>query len=323
MTSAEYQSSFAKARRQWLFLTSKAMKSIHAAYAEAGSKIADIIREGELVDGDLSFETQQAVDRAILEGSQAIGEALRNSVPAMVYEAAGLYAVIESTFLTGALGDAGMLTAEGIAKLFTKTSESSVLRSLNTVGADGRIFWGRVPNVSKYFGDDVVGMVRASISQGRDLGKIAADVNKYIRDGKTGTIHRWGDIIEPDSARLLKRVPEKVDYRALRLARSELTRGLQATAKENGRANPGTTGWYEWIRINAIDWGCVCNANAENGPYEYDNVPGYPHPNCGCIVRPVLKDGSDFRNELRAWANGESNADLDAWYQSSYLPAQF
>lgn len=323
MTQAEYIAEYAKARRQWPFLTAKAMRAIHAAYAEAGRKIADSIREGELVDGQLSFTTQQAVDRAILEGSAAIGDALRDGVPSLVYSAAGLYAAIEAGFLTDALGEAGKLTAEGIAKLFAKTSDASVLRSLNTVGADGRIFWSRVPNVSRYFGDDILAMVRAAIDQGRDLGKIAADVNKYIRDGKAGTIHRWGENITPDSKQLLKRVPEHVDYRALRLARSELGRGLQETAKENGRANPGTTGLYDWIRINSIEWGCVCPSNAANGPYEYENVPGYPHPNCSCIVRPVLKNGTDFRNALQAWANGGSDAELDAWYHTKYLPAQF
>lgn len=323
MTQSEYQSAYARLRRQWPFLTAKAMKSIKAAYAEAGRKVADAIREGELVDGALSFTTQQAVDRAILEGSAAIGEALRDGVPALVYGAAGLYAAIETEFLTDALGSAGKLTADGIAKMFSKTSESAVLRSLNTVGADGRIFWGRVPNVSKYFGDDVVNLVRASIDHGRDLGKIASDINKYVKDGKAGTIHRWGDIIEPDSAQLLKRVPEHVDYRALRLARTELGRGIEATNLANGLANPGAIDLFDWVRVNSIDWGCTCPTNQANGPYKAADYPSDRHPNCFCFPRVHLKNGTDFRNDLRAWANGEANADLDAWYQSTYLPAQF
>ena len=305
-------------------MTAKTMKAIHAAYAEAGRKIADIIRNGELIDGALSFETQRQVDQAILEGSQDIGNAMREGIPALITAGALGYAAIETAYMVDALGDAsGKITASGVEKLFASTSEASALRSLNTVGADGRIFWSRVPNVSSHFGDDILAMVRASIDQGRDLGKIAADVNKYIRDGKAGTIHRWGENITPDSKQLLKRVPEHVDYRALRLARSELGRGLQATAKENGRTNPGATGWYDWVRINTIEWDCVCPSNQANGPYEYDNVPGYPHPHCQCIVRAILKNGTDFRNSLQAWVNGGSDIDLDTWYTNRYLPAKF
>jgi len=323
MNKAEYISAYAKARRQWPFLTAKAMKAIHAAYTEAGRKIADAIRDGELADGALSFETQQAVDRAILEGSAAIGEAIREGVPKLLTTAAKGYAAIETGYLVAALGDAaGKITAEGVGKMFEKVSADSVLRSLNTVGADGRIFWGRVPNVSRYFGDDVVNMVRAAINEGRDLGKVAADVNKYIKDGKAGTIHRWG-AIEPDSAKLLKRVPEHVDYRALRLARTELGRGIEATALQNGLTNPGSTGLYDWVRVNSIDWGCTCPTNAANGPYTYDNYPTDRHPNCFCFPRPVMKNGSDFRKELQDWANGEANTGLDSWYTGTYLPAQF
>lgn len=324
MTAAEYSANYARERRQWPFITAKTMKAIHAAYAEAGRKIADIIRNGELVDGALSFDTQRQVDQAILEGSQAIGDAMREGIPALLTAGALGYAAIETAYLVDALGDAsGKITTAGVEKLFTATSEASVLRSLNTVGADGRIFWSRVPNVSSQFGDDILAMVRASIDQGRDLGKIAADVNKYIRDGKAGTIHRWGENITPDSKQLLKRVPEHVDYRALRLARSELGRGLRETALANGQSNPGGTGLFDWVRVNAIDWGCNCPANAANGPYLAENYPPYDHPNDQCYARQILKNGTDFRNSLQAWVNGGADDDLDAWYQNSYIPAQF
>lgn len=106
------------------------------------------------------------------------------------------------------------------------------------------------------------------------------------------------------------------------LVRSELGRGLQETAKANGPNNPGGSGWYDWVRINVIDWGCNCPSNAANGPYLLENFPPYDHPNCSCVCRQRMKDGNDFRRELEAWVNGEPNADLDRWYVEKYLPGQ-
>lgn len=322
MNSEQYRSAYANARKQWPQLTNSTRKKIKASYTAAAKAIADIIREGELVNGELSFETQRRVDQAILEGSQAIGDAMREHIPALLATAAAGYVAIETAFLSEAFRDlTSRITKDGIEAMFSKTATATIRSALNSpLAADGMVFWSRVPNISKQFGDDVVNLVRAAINEGRDLGKIAADINKYVKDGKAGTIHRWGEVIEPDSARLLKRVPEQVDYRALRLVRSELGRGLQETAKANGPNNPGGSGWYDWVRINVIDWGCNCPSNAANSPYLLENIPPYDHPGDMCIIRQRMKDGNDFRRELEAWARGEPNADLDRWYAEKYLP---
>jgi len=291
MTASEYVSRYGKERKQWPQLTNATRKKIKAEYIAAAKAIADIIRDGELVNGELSFDTQRKLDQAILEGSRAIGDAMREHIPALLTTAAAGYVAIETAFVADAFSDmTSLVTKDGIEKMFAKVARETVQRSLNmpfytrnkagVMVSDGLVFWSRVPNISKEFGDDVVNLVRAAINEGRDLGKIAADINKYVKDGKTGTIHRWGEVIEPDSKRLLRRVPEQVDYRALRLARSELGRGLQETAKANGPNNPGGSGWYDWVRINVIDWGCACPSNAANGPYQVDNIPQYDHPNC-------------------------------------------
>lgn len=323
MTSAEYSSLYAQLKRKYPGLTQKAMAVIRKAMAEAGRKVADILREGTLDGSGLSWETQRQIDQSLLESSQDIADSMRTSIPELLATAGGLSVAVEVAFLSEAMAKVSKVSLEGLQKLFEKTMGQAVQSSLNFVGPDGFSLWGRIPNVSSQFGDDIVNLVRAAIDQGRDLGKIAADVNKYIKDGKASTIHRWGENIKPDSARLLRRVPERVDYRALRLARSELGRGLMETAKANGQANPGATGWYDWVRLNSIDWGCECPNNQANSPYLLADFPAYSHPNCSCTCRAVLKDGAEFREDLKAWANGESSPDLESWYQSTYLPAQF
>lgn len=323
MTQAEYQSAYAKARKLWPNLTAKTMRKIKVVYREQGEIISKIIASGTINNGALDQDTQRKLDHALLVASAEVGNVLREEIPALLTTAAGMGVAIETRFLTEAWGKLGpKLTESGIKSMFSKATEQAITQTLST-GLNGQSFWANVPNVSRYFSDDVVNMVRAALDQGRDAGKIAEDVNRFIKDGKRLTIKRWGENLEPGSKELLKRIKfDRVDYRALRLARSELGRGLMETAKANGLANPGGTGWWDWVRFNVIDWGCNCPANAANGPYEYDNIPPYDHPNCQCVIRQRLKDGNAFRDELKRWANGESVPELDEWYRKSYVGNQ-
>lgn len=333
MTSAEYQSSYAKSRKLWPSLTAKTMRKIKAVYREQGRIVASIIAQGTITNGQLDQDTQRKLDHALLVASAEVGNVLREEIPALLATAAAMGVAIETRFLTEAWGKLGAKLSEaGIGKMFGKVTEQTITKTLGSPwlqklpnGSFKTIpsFWANVPNVSKNFSDDVVSMVRAALAQGRDVGKIASDVNVFVKDGKFQTIKRWGERLEPSSKELLRRVRfDKVDYRALRLARSELGRGLMETAKANGQANPGGTGLWDWVRTNIIDWGCNCPANAANGPYLLENLPGYDHPQDQCTVRQRLKDGNTFRDELKRWANGESVPELDEWYRNTYLQNQ-
>jgi hypothetical protein len=45
-------------------------------------------------------------------------------------------------------------------------------------------------------------------------------------------------------------------------------------------------------------WLCGCEELAGAGPYTKETIPPYPHPNCDCMVRPRLKDGKEFMQQL-------------------------
>lgn len=299
------------------------MKRIHSVYREQGMIVASIIRDGELSGSQLTFTTEADFQRALLEASAVIGEALRKEIPDLINSVGELSIAIETEFMVDAWNELGpKLTAEGFESMFRLATDRAIATSLYTP-FKGESFLSRVPNISKNFSDDIVSLVQAAIAQGRDLGKIASDINVFIKDGKAFTINRWGDILEPRSKELLKRIRfDKVDYRALRLARTELGRALEKTALDNGAANPGALDLYDWVRVNAIDWGCVCPGNAANGPYPRDEYPTDRHPNCFCYPRVRLKDGNLFRDQLKRWSNGESVPEIDAWYRSKYLPVQ-
>jgi hypothetical protein len=112
-----------------------------------------------------------------------------------------------------------------------------------------------------------------------------------------------------------------VDYRAMRLYRSEIHRNLQEAAVEEGEDNPACTGEYDWILMPGRGvWQCDCPELAAGGPYTRETIPDYPHPNCDCMVEPRLKDAGDLIDELRAYARGEpAGNDIELWAQEHGL----
>jgi hypothetical protein len=323
VTAAEYAAAYAANRRGWPKMTAATMKKIRDAYAKVGAEVSAILANGAMDGKALDAVTLQKLDRALLAGAAEVEKAIREFVPELVAMGADQYAAIETQLLTDLLEgiQGAKVTPEGIAAMFAKVAEGVVKASLGQVGADGLNFYARAVKASEAMRGDVLQFIRAGIAQGRDLGELALDATRYFRDGKKQTVHRWGENIEPDSKQLLRRVPERVDYRALRIARSELARGLQDEAKENGRNNPAALDLYDWLRINTLDHGCVCPSNAANSPYTYDNIPGYAHPHCQCVVRVRLRNLSDFKTELRNWIDGGKNDRLENWLVSNYRAA--
>jgi len=168
----------------------------------------------------------------------------------------------------------------------------------------------------------ILNTVRGSVSQGRDVRSAAADIMAYGRFGPQIMPGRWGKL-EPGTKPYARRLGKAgIDYRVIRLRRSEQYRMLQERAIAEGQRNPACTGEYDWIRFNAGDpFDCgICEDLAAGGPYAYDTVPAYPHPNCMCEVRPRIKGRNEFNKELRAYANGESEGSgIARWAQENNL----
>ena len=84
--------------------------------------------------------------------------------------------------------------------------------------------------------------------------------------------------------------------------------------------NPGSTGEVDWVRGDSE----TCNSDpscqelADGSPYPADDVPDYPHSNCLCFLVPRLRDSQDFRDDVKAWVNGEDVGYMDDWYDNYY-----
>ncbi|MDR0722745.1 MAG: hypothetical protein LBF75_08175, partial [Treponema sp.] len=167
--------------------------------------------------------------------------------------------------------------------------------------------------------DKILDVVWGGISQGRDVTTVAADLMAYLKGGPDIIKGRWGKLkpgekvlkgghwqyATEEAREYAKRLGSKgVDYRAMRLYRSEIHRHQQEAAVADGEENPACTGLYDWILMPGREvWLCGCEELAAGGPYTKDTIPPYPHPNCDCMVRPRLKDHEEFMKQLLDYAH--------------------
>jgi hypothetical protein len=170
--------------------------------------------------------------------------------------------------------------------------------------------------------EKILDAVHGGISQGRDIKTVAADLMKYVQGGPQVLPGRWGKLEQGTKEHARRLGKAGIDYRAMRLYRSEKYRQLQEEAVEDGESNPACTGEYDWI---VMDGKCgICGDLGERGPYTADTIPAYPHPNCFCVVEPRLKDDDEFIRQLRDYVRGEDTPgahEIEEWALGNSLIA--
>lgn len=113
-------------------------------------------------------------------------------------------------------------------------------------------------------------LIRAGIIQGLSARELAKTVKDFIR---------------PD-------VKGGVSYAAMRLARTELNNAFHERQKEVILGKPWALA--VWNLSKSHPHRDVCNDLAEGGPYEADEVPDKPHPQCLCYLSYQLAPEKDI-----------------------------
>ena len=241
-----------------------------------------------------------------MQGVNRINDALAAQVPAVVETGFQSYAKIETRYLIDSIVRAGAVEAIPpvlVRQFYVGLSERVVEDVVRRIFSNGYSFSTRVWNSAMDFNRQINQVVSTGIAMNRDVVSIARDINVYVRDGKLRLMERYGSLIRGQSD-FTRRIRLRVDYRALRLVRSELTASLQNASVQMGELNPASIHMYDWVRVNNEEWNCVCPELEENSPYRTESVPGYPHSNCMCQVRPRLMNNNVFVGDLRRWVAG-------------------
>lgn len=167
----------------------------------------------------------------------------------------------------------------------------------------------RIWNIKEGTKESLVDFLRLSVGEGRSAVETARDLEIYLKNGKQA--------ISPELA-AKKNFPKDLDYRALRLARTEMTQSYAEGTYAAGKISPSYLG-IKWLLSDAHPEYDVCDPLAGK-IYKQGNEPAIPHPNCMCVQVPVQKETvEEFGDKVAEWRNNPSSQpEIEEWYQNVY-----
>jgi hypothetical protein len=306
VTAAEYEKLYIAARGKWPKLVRSVMRELKIVYTDSADKIAAQLRAAAAAGRSaLTIDMLADLQAQLMSAAEAIAARLQAEVPRIVTEGYAQYAKIDNAMISELMG--ATVSAAGLASMTVAVNNRLIANLLNRTWQDGYTFSERVFQVGGDYQEQIKRLVASGIAQGRGTIKIAKDIQDYVAKGRGGLPVEYGN------AKFGDVVAKKVDWRALRIARSELGASMQEASIEQGLNNPAALDLFDWVRINTQIHDCECPALAAGSPYKAANVPARPHANCMCQLRPRLKDLNTVADDITRWHNGEHVEYLDEW----------
>lgn len=314
MTEAEYYRAYNLALRYPTRLTRQTLNQLKSVYEEAAQKAAEQVRNAELSGAaDLTLNSWRNIQLQLEEGARNITSSLDDLLKGNIVKSGSRLTAIDDKYIVDIIREKGLdISTIEIHNLFNAVNESLITNMLSRIYADGYTYSQRIWEVGLDYQNQIKQLITSDLAVGRDLVQTARDLEEYIKGGRKAIAQRWGDLLRGNKSWLM-RIRQDIDYRALRLVRSELYASIKSTSVLSGQINPGCTGMYNWIRQTTEDWNCDCPDYEKGSPYTAEDVPSQPHANCLCFVQPILRNREQFVDDLTAWSNGESVDYIDDW----------
>jgi hypothetical protein len=331
VTQSEYQKAYRAARVSFANLSLNSAKEIRRTYVKAADQIAERIRKEQLAGhSQVTIQSLQTIEEQLRAQAATITSVIGKNTTANIKDGVEKGAAINVKVLDDAIEQVGegLMTKEGVQKAYVGVNAAVIASVSNRIYSSGYTLSETIWRQGEQYTKAVKDIVSQGIAMGRSSVDIAKDVQAYVKKGKQGLANRYGPNLvrgsedDKKARAFMKRIGNTVDYNALRLIRSELYMGLQEAAVEQGHANPGCTDEYLWsMSIGHNLTGCDCE-DYDGKTYAYSEVPEYPHSNCGCQIVPVLRDETEFLNDLTNWVNGDNIDYMDNWYNTVYRQYQ-
>lgn len=185
---------------------------------------------------------------------------------------------------------------------------------------DGRMLSRRIWDATGRLEGNIAEIIQQGVAQKMDALTLARSLEAYVNP-KAACPVSWHKLY-PD-------IPfdRKVDYSALRLARTSISHVYWAADKAAAKKNPLCTGlkWHlsdsHYERQVAVAGEDVCDAYARHdeglgtGVYPVDLIP-FPHPQCLCYRTEVLPTLEESAEMLGKWVRGEAaSPEMDASFE--------
>ena len=337
MTNSQFLRAYWAAKRQFSRTSVDMLMQAKRVYARAANEAArQIALHLEAGHSELTVDAWRNLERQLRATQATIARDIETIIKTGVRLSASRFTALHVRRMQDMVGVMARLphtgkpiTAEGLRGIGLAVNNRVVLDMIQRIGAKGYSFSDRTWRAATNWANDVKNVVSVGIGQGLAPAKIARSLTRYTRDGKIALARNFGPNVSdkprkgmtPEQLKAWQRIPNNIDYRALRIVRSEMYMSIQNAQARAGDSNPGCTGWFNWTNIpGRLDWDCPCEEYQRNSPYRYEDIPDYPHPNCQCTIDPIMRDEDQFFDDLVKWGNGTPIDYLDEWYNEHYLP---
>lgn len=336
MTQAEFYKAQKESQESISRITRKIRREVAHIYIKAADEVAKKIETLKIKSSgkSLTADSLKALEKSLRDTGARMAAQVETSIIDTINKSIDATSKPHIKYISDALraADIEKIKFDIIEGLYTQINIDLIELTYNRIWADGYNFsdkiWGYpgtdqqpyLPGLSKYWENNVKDIVLSGLAQGRDVLDIAKDLSVYANKGKSGLMKRYGDLVS-GSGKFRKRIPKNIDWRAMRLARSELYISLQDAAKLQGKLNPAILE-YIWNLTGGVSHeNCTCPDLAVDSPYQEGSVPDFPHPNCLCYITQKIMSRDKFVEDLIEWGKGIGVPYLDSWYSNVYLAA--
>lgn len=279
-----------RANAQELAVTDReVLAMLRDAYANVNRQLADLVaKDSPLVSAGVQ-RARLEQSRSLLMAEQAkVFERLGDIVSARRARAAS-----RSQRLSAA-GDAALLALVGKGAegqyLYQAAALSTPQRAIDTALARMRL--SALPLSQRIY--------QSKLWMDGRLGKL---INETLASGLNARefAKKARDWFSPNT-------PGGVRYAAMRLARTEINNSFHAISAEKYATTPWIT-QVEWNLSGSHPKPDECNVLADASPYDSDESPARPHPQCMCYITPVSVDEDEF---VENFLKGDYDDYLDA-----------
>lgn len=300
----EYEKIVKKIRKRVSRLTLQQQRELLQLYDDVIKELAEKVSKSK--SKSLTERWVKDYLKELEKVKKELTKELNKSIKGYTTKAAKIGTEAEQQILLEVFKLAGIDPGDHFTTMFSRVQDK-VVKDIITgnLYKDKRTLSHRIWNYTNEFGQDIQYMINKGLLEKKSAIELAKDLERFVKEPARRPT-TWGKVY-PN----LKN--KRVDYNAMRLARTSINHAYQTASIQSSNMNPFVEG-IEWR--SALIHGRTCDLCRERHGkiYPKDNVP-LDHPNGLCTMIPYIpKSLDEVAAELRNWIDGSTNRKLDIWY---------
>lgn len=322
MKQSEYRRIVREAQDKRLELSKKQEREImreygktHKKYKDRLNKIAksDIFSKDFTRNDFIEYKRLKREAKILERDMDMLGRKVEDIITSILPEVCDLGLIAEDDFYNYimTIDDTGVISKKIKSNLGKRRTalRREVISEIISGGLykDGSTLSSRIYDFTKNNNNNIQRIIRSGITEGKSSLELARELEYFVNPSRA-KVWNYGKV-NP-------RVNQKVEYNALRLARTSVSHAYQMSMKrvcDNSLLVEGIRWNSSGTHSNTCE---LCKARNGN-VYKPLDLP-LDHPNGVCYFTPVLENYQSTANKLRDWVNGGGYPEFDKHFETSF-----